>query len=137
MHTGLSDALHFLVGVLCCSGLVSVTVHGDAGPQSLQGCACSSLRLLWASVTSEVYLLWHGLAVGQSPLRSESSQARSESFCGYVSIHVLGVFSMCCSKSSSSVSLHVFPNVFPQEYLLLMCLRVPLASSCHSFLEYV
>lgn len=77
MHTSLSDALHFLVGVLWCFGLVSVTIHGDTGPQSLQGC----VQLLWNSVISEVYLLWQGLAVGRSHLRSESPQAGSVSFC--------------------------------------------------------
>lgn len=81
MHTSLSDALHFLVGVLWCFGLVSVTIHGDTGPQSLQRCVCSSLVLLWNSVISEVYLLWQGLAVGQSHVRSESPQAGSVSFC--------------------------------------------------------
>lgn len=31
MHRSLSDAFHFLVGVLWCFGLVSVTIHGDTG----------------------------------------------------------------------------------------------------------
>lgn len=96
--------------------------------------ACSNLGLLGASVSvpSEVYLLWHGSPSGQGALRSEPPQAWSASFCECVSVHVLSVFSMYFPKSSSSVSPHVF---LPQEYLLLMCLPAPLASSRHSFLN--
>lgn len=128
MYTSLSDAFHFLVGVLWCSGLISVTIHGDTGPQSLQGYVCSSLVLLWNSVISEVYLLWQDLAVSQSPLRSESPQAESVSFCEYVCMCFSGVF-RCFPKSSFSVSLHVPRSIFS------MCLPAPLASSCHSSLS--
>ncbi|XP_065504894.1 zinc finger and BTB domain-containing protein 43 isoform X3 [Caloenas nicobarica] len=45
-RAGLSDALHFLLGVLCCSTLVGVTAHSDTNLQPLQGCAYSSSGLL-------------------------------------------------------------------------------------------
>lgn len=80
------------------------------------------------------YLLWHGLAIGQSPLRHESPQAWSVYFCECVPIRVLSVFSVCFPKSSSSVSLYMFSNVFPREYLLAG-LPAPRASSCRSLLN--
>lgn len=101
------------------------------GHSPFQRCACSGLGLVRALVTSEEYLLWHGLPLGQSALQSESPHAWSVFLCEYVSIHVLSVFSMCFPKSSSAVSLHAF---LPQEYLL-MYPPAPLASSCHSFLN--
>lgn len=128
MHTSLSDAFHFLVGVVWCFDLVSVTIHGDTGPQLLQGCICSSLVLLWNSVISEVYLLWQGLAVGRVIL--EVNLLR-QGVCPSVSVsvQVLSDFFRCFPKSSSSVSPPVPSSIFS------MCLPAPLASSCHSSLS--
>lgn len=78
-----------------------------------------------------MYLLWHGLATGQSPLRSEyPGHGVCPAVCVYTCAQcLLHLF----PKGSSSVYPHLY--VFPWEYLLLMCLLAPLASSCHSSLN--
>lgn len=122
MHTSLSDALHFLVGVLRWAGRCHYSWWHRATIPS---------GMCLFQLGSSVELIYFRAVPALAGLGCRPKSLLRQGVCPSVSmsIHVLSDFFRYFPKSSFSVSPHV-----PRS-ILSMCLPAPLASSCHSSLS--